>query len=404
MNVAVKIGPENLLPWADFEDWVAGTSAAPTGYTLTGASASVIQEATIVKQGNYSAKVAAAFATATIYYDLPTYSSYFNRQVTLGRWVYATAASKARIKIDDGITITASSDHSGNSTWEFLTVTVNISGSSTRLREICDVTSGATAYFDSGILCLGDTVITDISSYVEKWIPSSKFRIESFTAVRREGRLIPNMNFDDKQISIEGSVVGATPAAARTAIDALLKAMHPQTNDPDNTKTKQFLYLYDDRILRCLISGGFDIDPKASLRVFNFKTKYEAIDPFYRSIQMSRSQVTLSASPTALTVTPIGNVKTPALISFIPAGSNMTVCTLVNRTTGETMSFGGTVSTGNTLAIDSDLGTVTNNAVDSIASYTGDFIMLAPGANVFQFTGTTGGVLKIDWFDRFLFG
>ena len=82
----------------------------------------------------------------------------------------------------------------------------------------------------------------------------------------------------------------------------------------------------------------------------------------------------------------------------------MTACTLENLTTGEVLSFSATVNIGNILAIDSDLHTVTNNAVDSIASFTGDFIRLLPGANQFRFTGTTGGVLTIDWFEKYLFG
>ena len=57
-NVTIKISPENQVgDWGNMEDWAAGDAVAPTGWTLTGASAAVAKEATIIKQGTFSAKV-----------------------------------------------------------------------------------------------------------------------------------------------------------------------------------------------------------------------------------------------------------------------------------------------------------------------------------------------------------
>jgi len=404
MITDIKISPENLLQWSDMEDWVSGASAAPTNHTLSGAGASIAREATIVKHGTYSAKVTRAGADCTLYHDLTSYLTYAGRKMTFGAWVYATVASRARLSIGDGVGTSNSSYHSGGSSWEFLTVTRDIDPSATRIRCGMEVNTGNTdGYFDGAILCDGDATFTDLSPYVESWAPQGSYRLESYTVARRDGKIVPNLNFDTKAISLSGTVVGNDIATSRTGMDAIVKAINPQRISPDGKTTKHDLYLYDDRILKVLISS-WDVNPKAALRAFQFKAKMQAVNPFYQGLQKTRVSQSLSSSPITFTVTTVGNIYTLPIFQFTPAGSNMTACTLENLTTGEVLSFSATVNTGNILAIDSDLHTVTNNAVDSIASFTGDFIRLLPGANQFRFAGTTGGVLTIDWFEKYLFG
>jgi hypothetical protein len=147
--------PTNLLSNGDFEAWSAGASAAPDGWTLAGAGASVAREETIIKLGTYSVKITRAGANASLYQDIPTYANYKGRYVTLGKWVYATVASRARINVGDGAVNDAySSYHTGNSTWQFLTATLLVDATATRIRVIDQVTTGDTsAYFD-GAMCV----------------------------------------------------------------------------------------------------------------------------------------------------------------------------------------------------------------------------------------------------------
>ena len=89
MTTDIKISPENLLSWSNFEDWVNGTSVAPTEHTLTGASAAVAREATTIKEGIYSAKVTRSGADVVLFHDLSSFSDFKGRKVTLGCWVWA---------------------------------------------------------------------------------------------------------------------------------------------------------------------------------------------------------------------------------------------------------------------------------------------------------------------------
>jgi hypothetical protein len=98
------------------------------------------------------------------------------KKVTFGCWVYASAANRARLDIYDGINSVSSSYHTGNSTWQYLTVTKTISASATPLFGAL-VLSGASAvvYFDDATayenLCptgWGNSGNSTDMSYVER--------------------------------------------------------------------------------------------------------------------------------------------------------------------------------------------------------------------------------------------
>lgn len=392
MNAALKISPKNLLDWSNMEDWVSGASAAPTEHTLSGVSATVAQEVTIVKQGTYSAKVTRVGADATLYHDYTGYASYLGRKMTFGAWVYATVASRARISIGDAVGTSNSSYHTGGSSWEFLTVTRDIDPTATRIRCGMEINTGDTSgYFDGGILVEGPNTFTDLSTYLETWKPSQKIRMSNFVVPRRAGIIIPNSEYGERLLTLTGKIYGTTPTAARTAFDAFIQAI---------TNGEKDLFLYDDRLIRGFLSSQ-DNDYNAALRCIPFNLKFTAQSPFYFYLQKYRTQQTIASSPTTFTVTNNGSVVIRPDIRFVTNGSNITACTLENLTTGQVMSFTATVTNGNTLEIDCDARIVLNNAVDSIASLTGDFLYINPGANQLKFTGTTC-VIKVDTRDAWL--
>jgi len=149
----------NILPNWDFEDWGTGSTTALTtrGWTLTGTGATLAREGTIIKQGNYSAKVTRVGNDCRLYRDL--FGDEFGgvyvkgRTFTFGAWVYATVASRVRLRFDDGVTVTNSSYHTGGSGWEFLTVSKTLSASATKCEVSLEVITGDTSgYIDSAVL------------------------------------------------------------------------------------------------------------------------------------------------------------------------------------------------------------------------------------------------------------
>lgn len=155
---------ENLVVNWSLETWNNGTALAPAMWTLNGAGATIAREGTIIKHGDYSARLTRVGTDCHLSRDAynderigKTYSR--GRQYTFGAWVYATVASRVRLRFDDGVTVTNSSYHTGGSSWEFLTVTKTLSGSATKCEVGLAVDTGNTSgYIDMACLIEGSSL------------------------------------------------------------------------------------------------------------------------------------------------------------------------------------------------------------------------------------------------------
>ncbi len=145
----------NLLTNGDFELWSAGVNAAPDGWGLSGANAVVNRQSpTYVKFGTYSAGLTRVGNDCSL--SLDTYLSdekgiayWKGKTITLGCWVSCDTAIRARIGISDGLTNTFSSYHTGDDTYQFLTVTKILSINAIVVDIYLKVDTGdASAYFD----------------------------------------------------------------------------------------------------------------------------------------------------------------------------------------------------------------------------------------------------------------
>lgn len=171
------IGGVNLLVNDDKQVWTAGDSAAPTGFTLGGAAATVVRCGTSLadttrKVGDFCAKLTRAGADASLTQTVLS-SAAFTRAGFLpslyavaGKWVKCATPNAARIGIYDGVGTTYSSYHAGDGNWEFLTVTRQINVSATQLQLIEQVANtNVAAYFSAGTLMILDGDF-DLGRYV----------------------------------------------------------------------------------------------------------------------------------------------------------------------------------------------------------------------------------------------
>jgi len=151
---SVKVRQEvNLLKNGDFED--GGTP--PANWTLSGAGASSGTDTVTKRINASSANLTRNGSNCLISQDIADYARYAGKEVTLGAWIYATVASRARIGMYDGQTSSYSSFHSGVAGWEWISFTKTIDSSPTRLQASCWVVTGdTTAYFDGAVLIAGD--------------------------------------------------------------------------------------------------------------------------------------------------------------------------------------------------------------------------------------------------------
>lgn len=176
----------NLVKNPSFDVWENGVSAVPDAYTLTGAGASVAQEATIVKVGAYSAKLTRAGTDCYITQDVySAHGSTFVRSgvYTFGAWVYATVASRARLRVDDGVTVTNSSYHTGGSAWEWLTVTVTVGAAITTLKVGLQVNTGDTSAYIDGLMLVQASNLA--SGYYPDTRPFNDFPVRAWLVHRQ---------------------------------------------------------------------------------------------------------------------------------------------------------------------------------------------------------------------------
>jgi len=405
MALDIKISPENLLFWSDFEDWVDGTSSAPTSHILAGSGASVARESSIIKKSTYSMKLTRSGADCSISHNASVDPYYRGKKVTLGCWVYATVASRGRLSIDDGISSASNSSyHTGGSSWEFIEVTHNVSKTATQLQVSFEVNTGDTAvYFDGAILCEGDTtyvVLTDIMD-VEKFTPSSKYKGQSFAVPRRAGSRQPIMQKDSMSIQLSGSVVGATIGLVRTNLDTIKKVINSNRVKSNNELEQRELYLFEDRKFKVNVTQEL-LNHKSVLTYRDIKLRFNVPEPFEIATQKTRHSETISSSPTTFTVsTNAGNAPATPIITITNNSSNISSLTLENCTTGQVFSYVGTIATGEALVVDTDLLTVENNGVEDVANFTGDFDMvLFPESTEILVTGLASGTITLDWFNR----
>jgi len=148
--------------------YVAADTLAPDGWSkdTTGAGMDVFREhsGTYTKNGSfYALKIVAGAGASTLVFitnDSPVWLDKMKgRTITFGAWVYASVASSARLVIRTGsATYWYSAHHSGNSTYEWLELTLAVPIAATYVRPYIDIGVNNTAYFSQPMLVFGSSI------------------------------------------------------------------------------------------------------------------------------------------------------------------------------------------------------------------------------------------------------
>lgn len=159
----------NLLGNPGFEIWQRGTtfntivdaafSADRWQWTKGGTSAAnITQETTTVdSNGHYSCKVVYTHNTASnLSQKMEDYYGLRGLTVTFTMRVYCNTASAVRLQVSDGVGSTSGSYHTGNSTWQTLTVTHTINAAAgNNVFVVVSFAASCTAYLDNSTLVVG---------------------------------------------------------------------------------------------------------------------------------------------------------------------------------------------------------------------------------------------------------
>jgi len=159
----------NLLVNGGFEVWQRGidfntlahNAFGPDRWKATLAGTTTIrvqQEATTIDGwGRYSAKMTVAAWNSRSWINQPVEDFYSikGRTLTFQARVHCNTASACKIAISDGVSTQESSYHTGNSTWQTLSVTINCSASATALVVYFTFDANCTTYGDNCMLVFG---------------------------------------------------------------------------------------------------------------------------------------------------------------------------------------------------------------------------------------------------------
>jgi hypothetical protein len=145
------LGSRNVALNGDLEDWALGAALAPDDWTLTGVAATIARtgageaDTFTFGSGTYAAKITRVGNDVDLHQvvvaaaDIANYADMRSQKFSVGMNGKTSVASHLRIVVDDGVTQTASSYHTGGGTAEWLSVTHPISASATKLHVIVEV-------------------------------------------------------------------------------------------------------------------------------------------------------------------------------------------------------------------------------------------------------------------------
>lgn len=186
----------------DFESWMFGPNAAPDSWTLVqsgtvsqvSAAVSTSTQLTNVENGSYSAKLQGANPILYQRMDQAFGATYWQtRTVTFSAWARCSTTNTACASIYDGVGTTQSSFHTGDGTWQLLSVTRTINGGATLVRAQCQVVSG-TAYFDNTYFNSGVSSISALT-----WLNGQT------VSILADGNILPQTTVQSGVISWDGT-------------------------------------------------------------------------------------------------------------------------------------------------------------------------------------------------------
>lgn len=128
-TVTFDLPRTRLLRNDEFEFWPVSASTVPAPWTLSGAGAGVARNTTAPLVGSSCLTLTRGGADSAVSQSmiLPRGMTYWKgRSVQYGAWVNAGTANSAYVSITDGINTVRSAAHTGDATWQLLTVDMTI--------------------------------------------------------------------------------------------------------------------------------------------------------------------------------------------------------------------------------------------------------------------------------------
>jgi hypothetical protein len=153
----------NLCNNGDMLRWSGGTTAAPDGFILTGAGATIARTGPAESDtftfgaGRFAAKVTRSGADAKLTWtvvstgQMADNAALKGKSISVGAYTKSSTASHIRLTIDDGVGTSSSSYHTGGGSAEWLSLTRVLNAGATKLEVYAEVNSTNAAAYLGGL-------------------------------------------------------------------------------------------------------------------------------------------------------------------------------------------------------------------------------------------------------------
>lgn len=244
-NVQAFLGSRNVAINGDLDEWSAGDTSAPDDFTLTTITIEKTgpgeSDTFTFGAGRFAAKLTRAATDGTLAQsviaaaDIADYANAKGQDFSVAVKAKTAIANHVRVTIDDGVTTTSSSYHTGGGTEETLTATHTISASATKLDVEIEVNNSA------GDAYVGGFVFVFAPFAPSDWQPLSAERDASAT---RRGLVSTGAQtfagvktFGDGAPLFEAGGVTANTARASGRLDTNVTDVGNVTTGEDNLMT-----------------------------------------------------------------------------------------------------------------------------------------------------------------------
>lgn len=259
-QVGREQGNANLVRNSGLNLWTDGAALAPDHYVLSGTLAAIVRsgtgesDTTHLDAGSFTAKLTSGSATLKLTQTLLTAAEIGEREKVEGRKIQfsaivkASAASVARLVVDDGSTTTPGAFHPGGDTAELLTATHTLSASSTKLDVYVEVAASSNIAYVTGLQAIFSDVVTSL------WMPQlSPWSAGRYSIVARNVTAAGNSGSGETDLH---SVLGGVPANALAQNGQAIRVSgRGSLNANTNAKTLR-LYFGSTVIATVLVSSA----------------------------------------------------------------------------------------------------------------------------------------------------
>lgn len=150
-------------------NWSFENGDPPNDWNIAGAGATRGQSTTQTKIGTYSANLTRNGADCLLEQQPLSPTTFQSQTLTMGCWVYASVPNSVRLRLsDDAVGATYSNYHTGDSTWQWITVSHSVGATATAIKVRLNVeNTNTTAYFDGAVLIVGSSSDLETTRRIE---------------------------------------------------------------------------------------------------------------------------------------------------------------------------------------------------------------------------------------------